>query len=66
MRHAHGINFCKNKNDENLPVIYICKDCGDEIEQATKYQIRQDRCYFCFKKLYKDKKFIKRCFMLEN
>jgi DNA-directed RNA polymerase subunit RPC12/RpoP len=33
-----------------LPVIYKCKNCGDEIPRATQYQIRQDYCPDCFKR----------------
>lgn len=38
---------------ETEKIIFICIDCGDEIERAIKYQIRQDRCPDCFKKKYK-------------
>lgn len=41
---------------ENLPTIFLCIDCGSEIERAIKYQIRQDRCPYCFKKI-SEKKF---------
>jgi len=43
------ITFLKNISTETEPTIFLCKRCGDIIERATKYQIRQDFCPNCFK-----------------
>jgi len=44
-----GISDDKDK----IKIIYLCKKCGDVIDRATKYQIRQDYCYYCFKKMHR-------------
>ena len=66
MRVYPGIQFKSIEEKNKLPTIYVCKDCGDEIERATREQIPQDRCFYCFKKLYRKYKQLKMCFMLED
>jgi DNA-directed RNA polymerase subunit RPC12/RpoP len=66
MRVYLGIKIYNPNEKDPIPTIYVCIDCGDVIEAATKYQIRQDRCPYCFKKFFRKPKQLKLCFILED